>query len=82
MLELWEVGYHKREFFFVVSYEVFLISEILRSSLIYYTARATRVLHERHDGDPREKVKAFSHSYIYYMASERLQGEKKFHSKN
>ena len=24
----------------------------------------------------------FSHSYIYYMASERLQGEKQFHSKN
>ena len=45
MLELWEVGYHKREFFFVVSYEVFLISEILRSSLIYYTSAR----HERNE---------------------------------
>ena len=58
-------------------------------NLVYFTTRvldtseesAARVLHERHDGDPREKVKAFSHSFIYYMASERLQGEKKFHSK-
>ena len=24
----------------------------------------------------------FSHHYIYYMASERLQGEKQFHTKN
>ena len=28
------------------------------------------------------RVKTFSHPYIYYMASERLQGEEQFHSRN
>ena len=28
------------------------------------------------------RVKTFLHPYIYYMASERLQGEKQFHSMN
>ena len=28
------------------------------------------------------RVKTFSHPYIYYMASERLQGEEQFNSKN
>ena len=57
----------------------------------------TRVLHERHecytndtsatrvknfdfDNDTGKNI--FSHPYIYYMASERLQGEEQFHTKN
>ena len=28
------------------------------------------------------RVKAFSHPYVYYMVSERLQGDKQLHSKN
>ena len=58
---------------------------------------ATRVLHERHecytkdtsatrvknfDFDDHTSKNIFSHHYIYYMASERLQGEEQFHSKN
>ena len=54
----------------------------------------TRVPHERYTDDTRAtRVKnfdfrkdtsknIFSHPYIYYMASERLQGEEQFHSKN
>ena len=56
--------------------------------------QATRVLHECYrkdtgaakvkyfdfDSDTSENI--FSHSYIYYMATERLQGEKQFHFKN
>ena len=58
---------------------------------------ATRVRHERHecymnetsttrvknfdfDNDTGKNI--FSHPYIYYMASERLQGEEQFHTKN
>ena len=51
---------------------------------------ATRVLHERHDCDTSEnfdfvtaRVKAYFHTLIFcYMASERLQGEEQFDSKN
>ena len=32
------------------------------------------------DNDTSKNI--FSHPYIYYMASERLQGEEQFHSKN
>ena len=50
----------------------------------------TRVLHERHECGTSEKFdfdnetskNIFSYPYIYYMASERLQREKQFHSKN
>ena len=57
----------------------------------------TRVLHEQHEYDVSAtrttRVKNFdfgnatskniySHSFIYYMRSEWLQGEKQFHSKN
>ena len=41
---------------------------------------ATRVKNFNFDNDTSKNM--FSHSYIYYMASERLQGEKQFHSKN
>ena len=55
---------------------------------------ATRVQYKRHewdtsatpvkifDFDNGTSKKIFSHPYIYYKASERLQGEKQFHSKN
>ena len=51
---------------------------------------ATRVRHERHECDTSEKnfdfenytsKNIFSHSYIYYMASERLKGKEQFHFK-
>ena len=56
--------------------------------------QATRVLHECYrkdtgaakvkfldfDSDTSENI--FSHPYIYYMATERLQGEQQFHFKN
>ena len=48
---------------------------------------ATRVLHGRHECHTSEKIlisitkNIFLHSYIYYMASERLQGEEQFHFK-
>ena len=58
---------------------------------------ATRVRHEQHecymnetsatgaknfdfDNDTGKNI--FSHTYIYYMASKRLQGEEQFHTKN
>ena len=41
---------------------------------------ATRV--KIFDFDNGTSKNIFSHPYIYYMASERLQGEEKFHSKN
>ena len=41
---------------------------------------ATLVPHERYECDTSENN--FSYPYISYMAIERLQGEKKFHSKN
>ena len=34
------------------------------------------------DFDNDESKNIFSHPYIYYMASERFQGEEQFHSKN
>ena len=51
---------------------------------------ATRMLHERHECDTSEKFgfdndtseNIFPHTYIYYMASERLQGEEQFYFKN
>ena len=55
---------------------------------------ATRVRHKRYTNDTSvTRVKSFDfdsdkskniflHLYIYYMASERLQGEEQFHSKN
>ena len=46
----------------------------------YYTndTSATRV--KNFDNGTSENI--FSHPYIYYVKSERLQGEEKFHSKN
>ena len=41
---------------------------------------ATRVKNFDFDNDTSENI--FSHPCIYYMASERLQGEEQFHSKN
>ena len=48
------------------------------------------MLHEVHECDTSENFdfdndtskNIFSHPYIYYMASERLQGEEQFHSRN
>ena len=40
---------------------------------------ATRVKNFDFDNDSSKNI--FSHSYIYYMAGERLQGEEQFHSK-
>ena len=48
------------------------------------------MLHKRHECDTSEKFdfdndtgkNIFSHPYIYYIASERLQGGKQFHTKN
>ena len=40
----------------------------------------TRVKNFYLDNDMSKNI--FSHPYIYYMASERLQGEEQFHSKN
>ena len=40
---------------------------------------ATRVKNVDFDKDTNKNI--FSYSYIYYMASERLQGEEQFHSK-
>ena len=41
---------------------------------------ATQVKNFDFDNDTSKNI--FSHAYIYYMASERLQGEKQFQSKN
>ena len=41
---------------------------------------ATRVKNFDFDNDTGKNT--FSHPYIYYMASERLQGEEQFHTKN
>ena len=41
---------------------------------------ATRVKNFDFDNDKSENI--FSHPYISYMASERLQGKEQFHSKN
>ena len=41
---------------------------------------ATRVKNVASDNDTNKNL--FSHPYIYYMASERLQGEEQFDSKN
>ena len=41
---------------------------------------ATRVENFDFDNDTSKNI--FSHSYFYYMASERLQGEEQFHSRN
>ena len=41
---------------------------------------ATRVKHFDFDNDKSEKI--FSRLHFYYMASERLQGEGQFYSKN
>ena len=40
----------------------------------------TRVKNFDFDNDMSKTI--FSHPYTYYMASQRLQGEKQFHSKN
>ena len=40
----------------------------------------TRVKNFEFDNDTSKNI--FSHPYIYHMASERLQGEEQFHSKN
>ena len=52
--------------------------------------RTTRVLHEQHEYGTSEKINfdnetsknLFSHPYIYYMASKRLQEEEQFRFKN
>ena len=46
--------------------------------------RTTRVRHEWKifDFDSNTSKTMFLHPYIYYMASERLQGEEQFHSRN
>ena len=41
---------------------------------------ATRVKNFDFDNDTSKNI--FSHPHIYYMASERLQGEEQFHTKN
>ena len=41
---------------------------------------STRVKKFDYDNDTGKNI--FSHPYIYYMASERLQGEEQFHTKN
>ena len=41
---------------------------------------ATQVKNFDFDNDTSKNI--FSHPYIYYMASERLQGEEQFHTKN
>ena len=41
---------------------------------------ATRVKNFDFDNDTSKSI--FSHPYIYYMASERLQGEEQFHARN
>ena len=41
---------------------------------------ATRVKNFDFDNDMGKNI--FPHTYVYYMASERLQGEKQFHAKN
>ena len=41
---------------------------------------ATRVKNSDFDNDTSKNI--FSHLYIYYMASERLQGEEQIHTKN
>ena len=41
---------------------------------------ATRVKNFDFDNDTSKNI--FSHTYIHYMASERLKGEEQFHSKN
>ena len=41
---------------------------------------ATRVKNFDFDNDMDKNM--FSHPYIYYMATERLQGEEQFHAKN
>ena len=54
----------------------------------YYTSdtSATRLLHERYECDTSEKFdndtskNIFSHPYIYYIASKRLQGDEQLHS--
>ena len=43
-------------------------------------ASATRVKNFDFDNDTGKNI--FSHPYIYYIASERLQGEERFHTKN
>ena len=64
------------------------------SNLIYNTSArheghecdtsATRTTRVRHEWKIliTTRVKTFSHPYIYYMTTERLQGEKQLHSKN
>ena len=41
---------------------------------------STRMLHKPHECNTSKNI--FLHPHIYYTASERLQGEEKFHSKN
>ena len=68
----------------------------IRSSLIYnmnarderheqhkcYTNDTSAIRVENFDFDNGTSKNIFSNRYIYYMASERLQGEEQFHSKN
>ena len=47
-----------------------------------YTSSTSTTRMKKFDFDNNTSKDIFSHPYIYYMASERLQGEKNFHSKN
>ena len=58
--------------------------------VLHERTSTTRVLDELYECDTSENFdfgsgtskNIFLHSYIYYMACERLQGEEQFHSKN
>ena len=47
-----------------------------------YTNDTSTARVKKFDFDNDTSKNIFSHPYIYYMASERLQGEGQFHSKN
>ena len=47
-----------------------------------YKNDTSETLAKNFDFDNNTSKNIFSHPYIYYMASERLQGEEQFHSKN
>ena len=56
-----------------------LATRVRRECYTKYTS-ATLVKNVDFDNDTSKNI--FSHPYIYYMASERLQGEEQFHSRN
>ena len=48
----------------------------------WYTNDTSATLVKNCDFDNQTSKNIFSHPYIYYMASERLQGDEQVHSKN